>query len=170
MVQTNRAWRRLLIGILAIALLAGCYAPQPRDQISLVEVRQFQGESVVKTLQANNCGGTDELSQDLQAVHQYNHDILVTPEEAVVVNRRAVVDEVRSYYRIPDGSSDAICVIPVKIPAGENYSYDIEWIEVWREGTFELGIQDNKPEGTYKFRQSMLCEVVEQRVVSCASP
>lgn len=164
----------LRLAFVEVCILVGfsaCYAPQPRDQISLVEVKQSQGESVIKSLQANNCSGTGELKQDLQAVHQYNHDILVTPEEAVVVNRRAVIDEIRSYYRIPDGTSDAICVIPVQIPAGENYTYDIEWIEVWREGTFELGIQDNKPEGVYKFRQSMLCEVVEQRVESCsASP
>jgi hypothetical protein len=161
--------RLLSLGVIAVYWLSACYAPQPRDQISLVEVRQFQGESVIKTLQANNCSGVEELKQDLQAVNQYNHDILVTPEDAVVVNRRAVVDEIRSYYRIPDGASDAICVIPVVIPAGEYYSYDIEWIEVWREGTFELGIQDDKPEGIYKFRQSMLCEVVEQRVETCSS-
>ncbi|OGO33027.1 MAG: hypothetical protein A2Z16_14350 [Chloroflexi bacterium RBG_16_54_18] len=169
MVRGSRKARILILGVISTSWLSACYAPQPRDQISLVEVRQFQGESVVKTLQANNCSGAEELKQDLQAVNQYNHDILVTPEDAVVVNRRAVVDEIRSYYRIPDGASDATCVIPVQIPAGEYYSFDIEWIEVWREGTFELGIQDDKPEGIYKFRQSMLCEVVEQRVETCSS-
>ena len=169
MVRGSRKSRILISGVIFACWLTACYAPQPRDQISLVEARQFQGESVVKTLQANNCSGAEELKQDLQAVNQYNHDILVTPEDAVIVNRRAVVDEIRSYYRIPDGASDAICVIPVQIPARENYSFDIEWIEVWREGTFELGIQDDKPEGIYKFRQSMLCEVVEQRVETCSS-
>ena len=161
--------RFFLPGLVAVAVLAACVAPQPQDQISLMEKRQYQGESVIKTLQANNCSGSKEMKQDLQAVLQYNHDIVVTPEPAVSVNRRAVVDEIRAYYRIPDGSSDAVCVIPVQIPAGGYYSYDIEWIEVWREGTFELGVQDDKPEGTYQFRQSMLCEVVEQRVESCSS-
>jgi hypothetical protein len=170
MVRPRFRARFFLFGLAALVLFSACYMPQPQDQISLVDVRQYQGESVTKTLQANNCSGTSEMKQDLQAVHQYDHDILVTPLEAVVVNRRAVVDEIRRYYRIPDGSSDAICVIPVQIPAGANFSYDIEWIEVWREGTFELGIQDNKPEGSYKFRQSMLCEVVAQRVDSCSSP
>lgn len=169
MLRSNHLKRLLLCGVCLAVGLSACYAPQPRDQISLVEVKQSQGESVIKSLQANNCNGAAELIQDLQAVHQYNHDIVVTPEQAVVVNRRAVVDEIRSYYRIPDGASDAICVIPVQIPAGEFFSYDIEWIEVWREGTFELGIQDDKPEGIYRFRQSMLCEVVEQRVESCLS-
>jgi hypothetical protein len=160
-------WRILATLLAASLILAACSSPQPEDQISLIEKRQYQGESVIKTLQANNCSGAEEMKQDLQAVHQYNHDILVNPNPGVSVNRRAVVDEVRAYYHIPDGPSDAVCVIPVQIPAGENYSYDIEWIEVWREGVFDLGYQDDEPEGTYQFRQSMLCEVVEQRVEAC---
>ncbi|MEW5871132.1 MAG: hypothetical protein AB1894_17790 [Chloroflexota bacterium] len=156
--------------VVILALLSGCIAPQQADQISLVETRQVQGEAIVKTLQANNCTNTEDMKQDMQAVHQYNHDIEVTPNPGLSVNRRAVVDEIRAYYRIPDGPSDAVCVIPVTIPAGAFYSYDIEWIEVWREGIFETGDPDGDAEGNYRFRQSMLCEVVAQRAEVCPAP
>ena len=75
---------------------------------------------------------------------------------------------IRSFYRIPYGESDAVCVIPVNIPAGASYTYDLEWTEVWREGIFELGKPDGQGEGTYRFRQSMLCEVVGQVADDCA--
>lgn len=156
----------ILLGFTAM-LLIGCTAPQEADQISIVERKQTQGEAVIKTLQANNCGGAEEMKQDMQAIHQYTHVIEIMPSPGVSVNRRSVEDEIRSYYRIPRTESDAVCVVPVQIPAGSFYSYDLEWIEVWREGDFETGKADATPEGTYRFRQSMLCEVVGQRTETC---
>lgn len=149
--------------------LISCSAPQEQDQISIIEVKQTQGEAVVKTLQADNCTGSEEMKQDMQAIHQYTHVIEINPNPGVSVNRRAVEDEIRSYYRIPRNESDAVCIVPVQIPAGSFYSYDLEWVEVWREGEFELGKADSGTEGTYRFRQSMLCEVVGQRTEACAS-
>lgn len=156
----------ILLGFSAIFLI-GCTAPQEADQISIVERKQTQGEAVIKTLQANNCGGAEEMKQDMQAIHQYTHVIEIMPSPGVSVNRRSVEDELRSYYRIPRTESDAVCVVPVQIPAGSFYSYDLEWVEVWREGDFETGKADAVPEGTYRFRQSMLCEVVGQRTETC---
>lgn len=158
------------LGLTLVMMLSACFTPKQADQISIIETRQYQGESVVKTLQANNCSGTEEMVQDLQAINQYNHDIEITPNPGTRVNQRAVRDELRAYYRIPDGPSDGVCVIPVQIATGEYFIYDIEWIEVWREGFFELGWPDNQEEGTYRFRQSMLCEVVAQRVEPCPNP
>ena len=53
------------IGLTLVAMLSACFTPQQADQISIIETRQFQGESVVKTLQANNCSGTEDMEQDL---------------------------------------------------------------------------------------------------------
>jgi hypothetical protein len=152
---------------MVLAVLTSCVAPKEEDLISIIEQKQTQGEATIKTMQANNCSGAQEMKQDMQAVHQYNHDIEVVPDPGVTVNRKAVMDEIRSYYHIPDGPSDAVCVVPVQIPAGAFYSYDIEWVEVWREGIFEIGEADGSEEGTYRFRQSMLCEVVSQRTETC---
>lgn len=159
----------IILGVSAFILMS-CTAPQEADQITIVERKQTQGEAVIKSLQADNCGGSEEMKQDMQAIHQYTHVIEIEPSPGVSVNRRAVEDEIRSYYRIPRTESDAVCIVPVMIPAGSFYSYDLEWVEVWREGDYELGKADAFPEGTYRFRQSMLCEVVGQRTETCPSP
>ena len=66
-----------------------------------------------------------------------------------------------------DYVGDAVCVVPVQIPAGAYYTYELQWVEVWREGIFELGRTDGQAEGTYRFRQSLLCEVVAQNAEAC---
>ena len=164
---------RWMIGIglaLMTLLLAGCISPQEEDQISIIDRKETRGEAVIKTLQVNNCSGASELTQDLKAINQYNHNIEVMPKPGVSVNRQAVEDEIRSYYHVSYGPSDAVCVIPVIVPAGAFFSYDIEWVEVWREGYFELSDPDGREEGTYRLLQSMLCEVVAQRSEACATP
>lgn len=167
----NRTRRTLLIAAACtvLTILIGCVAPQQADQISILDRKQTQGEALVKTLQANNCIGSEEMKQDMQAVHQYTHDILVNPNAGVTVNKRAVADEIRSYYGLNEDQSDAVCIVPVQIPAGAYYTYDLEWVEVWREGVFELGKPDGDEEGTYRVRTSMLCEVVAQRAETCPS-
>ena len=163
--RISYAWVAALVVVAAI--LNGCISPQRADQIFIIDQRQVQGVPVIKTLQANNCKGAQEMRQDLQALLQYTHDISVVPDPGVTVNSGAVADEIRAYYRIPAGPEDAICVVPVVIPAGAFYSYDIEWVEVWREGIFEMGKTDGKEEGTYRVKESMLCEVVAQRTETC---
>lgn len=161
----------VLIGLALVAVtLYGCISPQQEDQITIIDRRETKGEAVVKTLQVNNCESTQELKQDLQAVNQYNHTIEITPRPGVSVNRQAVQAEIRAYYSVPSGASDAVCVIPVQIPAGTFFNYDIEWVEVWREGGFELDTPDGKDEGAYRVLQSMLCEVVAQRAEACPTP
>lgn len=157
----------LVLGVLVLAALYGCDAVQEEDRITIIENKQVQGETVDKILQANNCNGTADMDREMQAVHQYTHVIQISPNPGVAVNRKAVEDEIRSYYRIPNDQSDAVCVVPVTIPAGAYYTYDLEWTEVWREGVFELDEPNGAEEGTYRFKQSMLCEVVGQQAETC---
>jgi hypothetical protein len=161
----------VLVGLaLIVFFLCGCISPQQEDQITIVDKKETKGEAVTKTLQANNCAAAQELKEELQAVNQYNHNVEITPRPGVTVNRQAVEGEIRTYYHTPYGAQDAVCVIPVQIPAGGFYSYDIEWVEVWREGIFELNSPDGREEGTYRVLQSMLCEVVAQRAEVCPTP
>jgi len=165
----NRTRQISLIGMLILAVfVAACVAPQDDDKITIIEKRQVQGEAITKTLQANNCSGAEDMKQDMTAVHQYQHDIEITPNAGVTVNQAAVQNEIRNFYRIPQTESDAVCLVPVQIPSGAHYTYDLQWVEVWREGIFELGKLDGQGEGTYRFRQSLLCEVVGQNALTCA--
>jgi hypothetical protein len=166
--STNKSkWSFVLVTVVVLLIIMGCAAPQQDDKITVSEKRQVQGESVTKTLQANNCSGSEEMKQDMSAIHQYLHDIEIVPNPGVTVNQSAVENEVRNFYHIPQTESDAVCVVPVQIPAGAYYTYELQWVEVWREGIFELGKQDGQGEGTYRFRQSLLCEVVGQNAESC---
>ena len=160
-------WLFIVATVVVLALVVGCYSPQDDDKITITEKRQIQGDAITKTLQANNCNGTGDMKQDLTAVHQYLHDVEVIPNPGTTVNRAAVENEIRNFYQIPQQESDAVCIVPVQIPPGAFYTYDLEWIEVWREGIFELGRPDGQGEGTYRFRQSLLCEVVAQNAETC---
>jgi len=167
MLSNKTARSTLLATIIVLIILASCAAPQQEDKITISEKRQVQGEAITKTLQANNCSGDEEMKQDMSAVHQYQHDIEIVPNPGVTVNQSAVENEVRNFYHIPQTESDAVCVVPVQIPSGAYYTYELQWVEVWREGIFELGRTDGQGEGTYRFRQSLLCEVVGQHAESC---
>lgn len=160
-----------IAGLVFLAIFVfGCISPEPEDQISIIDQREVKGESVVKTLQVNNCVGAQELKQDLQSLNQYTHDIQITPDPGVSVNMEAVNHEIRVYYNLPSGPSDAVCVIPAVVPAGVFLNFEIEWTEVWREGIFEQNKPDGQREGIYRVRESMLCEVVSQSTQPCPAP
>jgi hypothetical protein len=166
---TSRLVRLIVLALitLLVFVFTACAGPQDQDQITIVEKRQLHGEAITKTLHANNCDGTEDMKQDLTAVHQYLHEIEITPNPGATINRNAVESEVRNYYHVPQNESDAVCIVPVQIPKGAFYSYDLEWTEVWREGIFEQGKPDGQGEGVYRFRQSLLCEVVAQNAETC---
>lgn len=170
MLTRQTRFSQVALAIFLAIFLIGCIAPEPADQISVIDQKEVKGDSVVKTLQVNNCSGKQELKQDLQSVNQYTHDIQVTPDPGVSVNVEAVNHEIRVYYNLPPDPSDAVCVIPVQVPAGVFLSFDVEWTEVWREGIFEQGKPDGQREGIYRVRESMLCEVVSQSTQACPTP
>jgi len=154
------------LSIVILTCVTYC-APPPEDQITIIDKKEAQGEAVVEELLANNCAGTSELTQDLRALKQFSHDVQVVPYPGVSVNKQAVDNEIRSTYKIAKEHGEQICIVPVQVPAGMFYAYDLEWREVWREGEFELGNPDEKPEGNYRFMQGVLCEVVGQSVKTC---
>lgn len=170
----NRFSKKSLISLLAIGSLSivilvfgtQCGAP-PQDQVTIIDKKEVQGEAVVEELLANNCAGAAELIQDLRAMKQFSHDVQVVAYPGVSVNKQAVENEIRRTYKIAQEHGEQLCLVPVQVPPGTFYTYDLEWREVWREGVFELGNPDEKPEGDYRFKQNVICEVVGQSVKTC---
>lgn len=155
----KRLFSSLILYSLFIAILvfaAQCF-PAPEMQITILDQVEVPGEAVVEALFANNCAGTIELTQDLRAVKQFSHHVQVEPFSGVSVSKQAVENEIRSTYKIAKEHGEQVCIVPVQVPAGMFYAYDLEWREVWRQGVFELGDPDDKPEGNYKFMQGVLC-------------
>ena len=106
------------------------------------------------------------MAQDLSAKKQFSRDIKITPSPGVKLNTTAVREKILDNYNLKDGTAEQVCVVPVEVPEGKTYEYDMEWREVWREGTIEVGEPDNKPEGTYRFLQSLTCQIVGQRALN----
>jgi hypothetical protein len=137
-----------------------------QDQtITLADSGETQANKVVETMKADNSTGTSTLTQDLPAMKTYNRQVKVIPNPGVKVDTDAVRKMVLEKYNLKDGEAKQVCVVPVQVPAGKFYEYELEWSEVWREGVFYIGSPDDKPEGTWRFLQSMNCQVVGQRVV-----
>jgi len=164
--KSLRTWALGSLSIVMLVCVTQCGAP-PQDQITIVDKKEVQGEADIEQLLANNCVGTTELTQDLRAMKQFSHDVQVTPYPGVSVNKQAVENEIRRTYKIAEEHGEQLCLVPVQVPPATFYVYDLEWREVWREGVFELGDPDEKPEGDYRFKQNVICEVVGQSVKTC---
>jgi hypothetical protein len=122
---------------------------------------------MVETLKVDNSTGTSTLTQDLPAMKTYSRQVKVIPNSGVKVDTYAFREKVLEKYNLKDGEATQVCVVLVQVPAGKFYEYELEWSEVWREGVFYIGSPDDKPEGTWRFLQSMNCQVVGQRVAEC---
>lgn len=158
---------RLTVAMLLFAAvigLAAC-ASQADDPITVQDQKEVQGTAETEAFRVDNKSGADSLKQDMRAQKQYTHEITITPNPGVKINTQQARAEILKFYNVPEGKTaeDQVCVIPIEVPAQQVYLYDIEWREVWREGTLETGRPDGTPEGTYRFKQGLLCQVVGVR-------
>lgn len=154
----------MLVGSL---ILTACGGADPEDTITIFDQQEDQKKTVVEKLNANNCNGSADMKQNLEARKQYSHTIEILPELGLKYNRQSVERAIQDRYNIYDLDAEQVCLVPVQVPAGTFYSYSLEWKEVWREGYFEQGEADGNSEGTYRFLQNMLCEVVAQNSEKC---
>lgn len=159
----RRCWAGLVLLVLALATLTSCGG---QEDVSIEDKREVQGDKVVESLRADNAKGTSILSQELPAKKQYNRQIKIDPNPGVKLDTAAVREKILTKYNLKDGNAEQVCVVPVEVPAGKIFEYDLEWSEVWREGTIETGSPDGNPEGYYRFLQSLTCQVVGQRVLN----
>lgn len=157
----------LVIAVLTIAADGCGGAPPPDDTITVEDLKGSQGKTIEEILPANNCPGTTAMVVDLPASKQFTHEVNVFPQGGAKINVAAVQGAVRDYYQVEDLTSETVCSIPVNVPASAYYIYELEWTENWREGTVEIGKVDSKPEARYRFRESMVCEVVGLQTQSC---
>ncbi len=160
--------RKVATAVILISLCLGLTAQScgGNEDITIEDKREVQGDSVVETLRADNSKGSATMQQDLSAKKQYSRNIQITPSPGVKLNTTAVREKILDNYNIKDGTAEQVCVVSVDVPAGKIYEYDMEWREVWREGTIQIGTPDDTPEGTYRFLQSLTCQIVGQRALN----
>lgn len=155
--------RSILVSLaVATSILLGACGGAQDDQVTVADKKEVQGTTVTESFRVDNKTGTEPLKQDMRAQKQYTHETVITPNPGVKMNNQQARQEIFKLYNVSEDKTteDQVCVIPVEVPAGQVYLYDVEWREVWRDGIIELGQPDDQPEGTYRFKQGPLCQVV----------
>ncbi|HID63828.1 MAG TPA: hypothetical protein EYP49_13985 [Anaerolineae bacterium] len=155
-----------LLGIL-LALTGQSCAPQEPDTVTVKEERVTQGPPIEEILPVNNCAGSVILQQDLLASKQYVHDVTVFPQRGKKINVGNIQAAVRDHYQVERLTESGICSVSANVPAGNFYVYQIEWTETFREGTVEVGQEDDDPEARYKFLESVACQLVGVETKRC---
>ncbi len=155
--------------LLALILIAGCGgSPDETIVINKGNDKEVLGTATTEAFRVDNSTGTEPLTSNQTALKQYTHRVEVIPKAGTAVDTERVRTEVFLAYGISKESQDAprnaSCALTrVNVPAGKVYLYDIEWQEKWREGTFDIGQPDGNPEGTYRFRETLICRIVGAR-------
>lgn len=159
--------RTLLLILVLLTVLAMSIACTPTPDLKIVDKRQVYGNKTTETMRADNSQGNEVLIQDMPVQKSFHYQINIMSEPGETLNESVVREMILKAYQIAnmDKDKDKVCVLPVEVPAGDIYEYDIEWTEIWREGTIETD-PGGEQVGTYRILVDMDCQTIGQRVVS----
>lgn len=156
-----------LVGLVLLAVLAitpGC-TPQ---EYKPVDKRQVDGNMVVQTMPVDNCLRDEALTQDMAVQQTFHHTVEITPQPGKTLDESELREKILTAYEIDRASEDKVCLLPVDVPARTRFEYDIEWTEIWREGTIETD-PGGEQVGTYRILIDLGCQVVEMRAAECTN-
>lgn len=166
-VPMNRYVYVVALFIILLALTGQACGAQEPDTVTVKEERVTQGSPIEEILPINNCDGSVVLQQDLLATKQYVHDVTVFPQRGKKINVGNIQGAVRDHYQVERLTESGICSVSANVPAGTFYVYQIEWTETFREGTVEVGRDDEDPEARYKFLENVACQLVGVETKRC---
>ncbi len=157
--HTGRSSTLFALLMLSLVLSACVTAPE----FAVKDKRQAQGAKSIATFNVNNSQGTTPLLQNFPVSKSFYRWVDINLVSNSQLNESAVSDKIYNRYKASKDDTK-VCVIPVEIPAGQNYEYDLEWTEVLREGVIEEGATGGGRQlGTYQILIDMSCQVVAQR-------
>lgn len=143
-----------------VVLTAQSCGGQPDFDVK--DLKQEQGQSTTQTytVPSNSVPQPQDMNMDFSVTKQFQHNIDINLASGSNIDEGKVRDKVYNLYKIPTSkiSDSKICVIPVSIPAGHVYQYQVEWDEVVRDGTItETG--NGSTLGSYTLVEDLLCQV-----------
>ena len=145
--------------VLWLALAACTAAPE----FAIKDKNQAQGAKSIATFDVNNSQGTGPLVQNYPVSKSYYRWVDIKLASNSQLDEFTVSDKIYGRYKVAKDDTK-VCVIPVEIPAKQNYEYDLEWTEVLRQGVIEAGANGGGTQlGTYQILIDMSCQVVAQR-------
>ena len=149
----------LIFPIATFLAACGGAGAAPEPEIIVKDVRQIEGKRTSNAIPFRNNADTTVIT-DLSARIDYRHTIKLNMVNTRV-NEQTVRDKIYQLYKISDVNDTKICLVPAEVPPGMQYDYQLEWIEVWREGVIEEGQQGGGQQlGTYQLFESVDCQVV----------
>lgn len=150
--------------LIALLALAACAPSAPEYKI--VDKREVQGEKSIVTFALNNSNGATSLVQNYPQSKNFYRGVELNLVSNSRLDEVQVMDKIYAKYKVTKEDTK-VCVIPLEVPAGQSFEYDLEWTEVLREGVIEEGAQGGGNQlGTYRILITMTCQVVGQRSAS----
>lgn len=155
----------LLLAVLFVFLPA-CDTQQ---EFVVVDQRDSLG-SVFRevTQEFNNRNGAEDLDQNVSLVRQFRYAIDLRLNQNSRLRREKVEQRICETYDIKDCRSGGQkqCLLPVSVPAGRAYAYEIEWTEARREGVIRAGNDPDRGDvlGTYTIVIDLQCQTIGVQV------
>lgn len=146
--------------LLFLVYFQGCFGE--RD-FAVKDKRELQGNKTTEKFSQDNSRGSAVLAQDVPVKKQFKRAIDLRLNSSAQLDEEKVIDRIYNLYNVTE-DAEKVCVIPVEVPAGKNYEYDLEWTEIRREGVVEEGKGGGGDLlGTYEILTDLTCQVVAQR-------
>lgn len=156
----------ILFLVLLFVILPAC---ETQKEFVVVDQRELLGAVFKETTQEfNNRNGADDLEQNVSLNRQFRYAIDLRLNENSGLRRQEVEERICEAYNIANcrTGGQKQCLLPVSVPAGRAYAYDIEWTEVKREGVIREGNDPDRGNllGTYTIIVDLQCQTVGVQV------
>lgn len=150
-----------LITITGALYLSGCAS---QTEFSVKDLRETTGQVETQSLRVDNATGKDTLRQDQKIFKSYRHIVDVRLNGRKQVDESRVRDKIYDLYKLTPNEDKKTCVVPVEVPDGRVFQYDIEWTQIIREGKVieATGGGEGEQLGTYTIITDYNCQVTNQ--------
>jgi len=143
---------------LSVLVLVAC-GPASDPEFTIKDQSQEYGERTQTAMPVSNPGDAD-LSMNLSAQRDYVHNIDLNLT-GTQLNAQRVKDRIYQEYKVTNATVTKNCSVPVDVPSHRNLSYNVEFVEIYRNGVVQEGASGNgKQLGTYRLLEDLECQVV----------
>ncbi|MCS6871838.1 MAG: hypothetical protein RML95_11005 [Anaerolineae bacterium] len=144
-------------------------ACEAQKEFVVVDQRELLGAVFKETTREfNNRNGSEDLEQNFSLNRQFRYAIDLKLNTNSGLRRQDVEERICETYNIANcrTGGQKQCLLPVSVPAGRAYAYEIEWTEVKREGVIREGNDPDRGNllGTYTIVVDLQCQTVGVQV------
>lgn len=151
--SSDKWWILLLIFAVSLVPLISCAEP---TVYVIQHQRQTAGESVNQSFTVDG----PMVNSNYTVARSVRHVIDLSLTGKAQLDRGEVQDNILNAYSLPPRDDKTVCAIPVEVPEGKRYVYDLQWTENWAEGVLKEGKNGEGAQlGTYRVLIGYDCQV-----------